>query len=526
MLPVRIFSAVDGEQFWWVLTRPDETVKSSVGMMYRASDDCWVFDNGWSPICNQGVGHIRIWVALAIRCATPMGEGWRMRFARVTDIVQDSPFSLVRSTTGGALAIEAPIQEDPIDFIARSGGNVAALFQLTAQNYTATEPIPFSAVSSAGGAIDWTASLSYDTSAKVLKDSPGGALTNTRTFQTGSGNQSPHTEVYQSMGGQVKVTATTTASDGDTVRDCITVYVEGPETPNIPNGGLVGGDGIPNDVITPRLVELYTGSKSYPDVGAPTNNLMTGIGMRETVYRQFVTPKENPPNPDLWELNANYGIPAKWPTESAETQIQPRGANIGLMQVKAQGDVRGKLRAWDWEVNTKDAIDLFSGTPTDKSTGEPDPNEPNKISIAKTHIGWIINGKKGSDGAPAHKNASGPALEPLTDEALENMALVLYSGMGQVGNPDTATTLRKQYYIPVCPPPGSISAKGNTWTCTGTSWYWAVNDPAVDANVRAEYIFPPGVTGDFGNHAGVVYVSNGILLNDPERPAGVRAQLQ
>ncbi len=102
------------------------------------------------------------------------------------------------------------------------------------------------------------------------------------------------------------------------------------------------------------------------------------------------------------------------------------------------------------------------------------------------------------------------------------MALVLYSGMGQINNPDTATTLRKQYYIPVCPPPGTISKKGNTWTCKNANWKWAVNDPIVDPQVTATNIFPPGETGAFGNPSGVKYVSNPSDLFTP----GVRDKLQ
>jgi hypothetical protein len=53
------------------------------------------------------------------------------------------------------------------------------------------------------------------------------------------------------------------------------------------------------------------------------------------------------------------------------------------------------------------------------------------------------------------------------------------------------------YYISVCL--GSITAKGDTWTCMNSSWYWAVNDPSIDSNVQAKYIFPSGQQTSFGN---------------------------
>jgi hypothetical protein len=108
---------------------------------------------------------------------------------------------------------------------------------------------------------------------------------------------------------------------------------------------------------------------------------------------------------------------------------------------------------------------------------------------------------------------------PLSGLQFENMALVLYRGAGL--GPDLASTLRELYYIPVCTPPGSISSGTKGWTCS-TKWYWAVNDPTVDSNVQAKYVFPPGITGAFGNHVGVTYVTN---PSDPNHP-GVRDQLQ
>jgi hypothetical protein len=75
-----------------------------------------------------------------------------------------------------------------------------------------------------------------------------------------------------------------------------------------------------------------------------------------------------------------------------------------------------------------------------------------------------------------------------------------------------------QYYIPVCT--GTVSSTGKGWTCS-TKWYWAINDPTIDPNVQAQYIFPPGQATSFGNPAGIDYVNN---PNDPAHP-GVRDQM-
>lgn len=96
-----------------------------------------------------------------------------------------------------------------------------------------------------------------------------------------------------------------------------------------------------------------------------------------------------------------------------------------------------------------------------------------------------------------------PALSPTQ---LEDMALVLYSLATEPG-------WSQQYYVPVCPPPGTISAKGNTWICNGANWYWTPNDPdlsdpGADQNVQAQYIFAAGTSGPIGNRPGLQYVRN------------------
>src|SRR5205807_1605073 len=89
------------------------------------------------------------------------------------------------------------------------------------------------------------------------------------TFSTQSGVT--QNETYQSIGGQVKVTAQATASIG-TVQDCVTFYVD----------GLQGG--IPRGNVTNQLDSLYQGAALYPTDGTATSNLMTGVAMKESTY--------------------------------------------------------------------------------------------------------------------------------------------------------------------------------------------------------------------------------------------------
>jgi hypothetical protein len=135
-----------------------------------------------------------------------------------------------------------------------------------------------------------------------------------------------YNEIYQNEGGQVQVTATTTLTDGDTVQDCTTFYLEGP------------GDGIPNKSITDQLVssnESYPNSTSYPSGGTP--NLIAQVAVWESLgtYGQFLEPPP-PKNLDRYSLfaNTNGALAAKWPIESQKPGgISDGGSHIGLMQV-------------------------------------------------------------------------------------------------------------------------------------------------------------------------------------------------
>ncbi len=318
------------------------------------------------------------------------------------------------------------------------------LIQLLNGNYNATGNVPFSAGTNTTNSISWSATLQYATS------SGSGTISDNRPFNTSSGQE--HDETYQKECGQVKVTAQTSASDGGTVQDCVTFYVEGAES------------GIPNATITSDLDNSYQTSKSYPNDGTATLNLMTGVAMKESSYRQFVTPAEG--NSDLFNLYAKTGIEAKWPDENVATSQVPRGAYLGLMQVQTATNQATDPNAWDWTTNAGDAVNLFSGA-----------TSPNKITIAAGYENDIINGVK-SPKIPGHVG-----LVSLTGFQLENMALVLYAG-DVPSNESLATVLTQQYYMPQCPAPGvqGTNKQGNL-TCS-TGWQWIVNTVNQSAGVN------------------------------------------
>lgn len=265
----------------------------------------------------------------------------------------------------------------------------------------------FSAGTNTGNQISWTANLQYATSGGF------GTINDQRTFTTASGVM--QNEVYQSEGGQIQMVANTTASDGSTVYDCAISYVEGP------SGGVT-----PNSVITNQLVTSpasYSNSASYPSGGTP--GLMAQVAEVESSYQQFVYS-------DLYFDLESYEFVAKWPNE-----CPGGGACIGLMQV---GPTIASS-AWSWIINAETGVNLFSGNP---------PSGSNKISLATRYGSQII--------------ALYPELSPLSGYQIENMALVLYGGAG-------SQQLDDQYYIPTCPPPGTVNGR----QCQGATWQWTEN---------------------------------------------------
>jgi hypothetical protein len=221
------------------------------------------------------------------------------------------------------------------------------------------------------------------------------------------------------------VTASTTAPDGSTVNDCVVFYVEGPA------GGIPNGD-ITNEITSTSASypNSYPNSPSYPSGG--TQDLMAQVATYESSYEQFRNPGVGGA-PDLFNLESQYGISAKWPVESPMTAQYASGSFIGLMQVPETN-----TDAWSWAIDAADGVSIFSG----------DPIGANKITIASGMETQIMNQYSG--------------LNELSGSQLENMALVFYGGYG------STTDITKQYYTVLC------SGKVRHNTCS-TGWQWTVN---------------------------------------------------
>ncbi|TMB09520.1 MAG: hypothetical protein E6J71_27980 [Deltaproteobacteria bacterium] len=302
----------DGERLEYSFIRPDGSVLSGLWLQWDATTQCWTNQSGFSSC-----GPYPFWTMIEgypVNC--DQTGFWTAQIFDNGVLVVTLPFMLTRD--GAPVAITSPTDNQ--------------LVQLLQQTYTASDPVHFSATTSAGGSISWSAALSYQTGAGY----PSPKLTDTRTFTT-TASGVVHDETYQSLGGQVKVTAQTTTSDGSTVKDCATFYVEGP-------------DNIDPNLTTNQLVASYTSSasRSYPSDGTP--NLLTGVAMHEGTYHQFWTVLSTPtPNEDLFGLYSKFGIAAQWPHESYD-----KGTHIGLMMVKTTASA-----AWNWLTNINTGMGVF-----------------------------------------------------------------------------------------------------------------------------------------------------------------------
>lgn len=449
--------AQPGEQFTWVVTYPDGTTQTIGTLTYNGTTSqgsgCWSDSSGWSGCFPLTPGYIANYGwAVYLGCANPNSSPGQWTMA-----VYDNGALAEELNSDGSVAVTW----QPVPFTVSHGGQLDItsptdneLFGLDQQNYTATSAVPFKADDTPGDIISWSETLNYKTSG-------GYAITldTLPSFGTSSGGEQD--ETYQSEGGQVSAEASTTASDGSTIDDCVTFYVDGP--PEIPGPGT-------GDVITPELVTLYTGSQSYPTYDPtgqypPTSKLMTGVAMTESSYAQFETPKVCPYHPDLWNLYSDYGILAKWPEEpyvynSAGVCVgTDGGTHIGLMQMATTFP-----DAWDWTTNALDAVNLFSGTVS-----------PNKIQLAGTYATDIINGDPKA--TPPIDGYSG--LPQPVGNQLENMALVLYGGwiVKACGmNPSESCRDSSEYYIPSCSgTQGTTKCKGNTCLTCSSGWTWVPN---------------------------------------------------
>jgi hypothetical protein len=329
---------------------------------------------------------------------------------------------------------------------------------MSLQTFTAAQ-IPFTANTNSGNAVTWTANLSYQTGAGY--GSPGPS---TRSFSTTTGVE--RDETYQSIGGQVQVTAQTTTAFG-TMSDCVTFYIEGPHS-------------IDNALTTNQLVTAYTSAASFSRPSDGTPNLLTGIAMHEGTYHQFWTRTSQPvPNEDLFTLYSRLGILAWWPHESFD-----QGTHIGLMMVPTT-----TADAWNWLSNIDTGMRIFSGTP-------PLPSTENKLQNAIRFEGYIRNGKTTN---PKVKPWT-PTPRALNGVERENNALVLYRGAGFTAN--LVQNLDRLYYIAVCSS-GVVQDTNKEHQCVNGTWSWQPNSTNQPEGV--DYVSFPG---------------------SPTKQPGVRYQLQ
>ena len=220
-------------------------------------------------------------------------------------------------------------------------------------DYNSTGPIAFKA-KVAGvnytGNMDWGVKLEYQTDG-------GGPYE--KTYQFTSPNNQAVNRTFSSEGGRLTIKASANVN-GIQCSSEITNFIT--------------GVGIPDATITRRLKGLYT-----PPAGG-TAELLTGIAMQESSYRQF----------DARIIK--YGLKTRWPVENIST-TPPKGTYIGMMQVPVAMDT-----AWDWLVNTQTGANIFA----------------EKLTIAADKV--------------ANERRAHPGLRNLTTGELENYALGLYGG--------------------------------------------------------------------------------------------------
>jgi len=184
---------------------------------------------------------------------------------------------------------------------------------------------------------------------------------------------------------------------------------------------------------------------------------MAQVAAKESSYAQFQTPALCNMHPDLWSLDATYGILAKWPEEpynysNGTCTGTDGGSHIGLMQVMTDSNQTSDPNAWNWVTNAADGVGLFSGTPPAEygTMVKHKLINPNKMQTAASNETQIMS------------QYPAGALPTLTGYQLENMALLLYG-------PDASSDLAEQYYTPTCS--GTINNKNN---CS-TGWQWTEN---------------------------------------------------
>jgi hypothetical protein len=478
---VLILGAQDQETWTWQAIEPDETIEDLGSMTYYAAG---------SPACptclaDYGSPSCFVWGADYLCSPTSSAIAWGGPYVQGQ---QTGQWNLqVLDNENVAVSHSFILASPPLSWLEITSPGPLQLIDLAAdQNWTATDPscpstpdisdyvtaACFSATASGGNPITWYVTLNYQTSTYDPNATPpvGTSITDPHpAFQTDAVG-TPHNEVFSNEGGEVTATASTMAPDGSPISDSITFYVEGPI------GGIPGPPTPtnPQDVITPLLDSLYQSSYSYkndlagdPNGGVPTSNLMTGIAWRESQYRQFTSPSDNPPNSDLYPP-----IDGKWPNENVQTTQVDRGTNIGLMQARtalyqitAPSGSTPDPNAWNWVTDATDGVAIFSnGSAT----------VDDKVQDAVRYEGYIINGyQSGKVKIPAHVNGStGKNMDGLDAVSRENNALVLYAGDIPSSCKDVSCSVQYLYYYPTCS--GKTTTKGNVSTCS-TTWQWTPN---------------------------------------------------
>jgi hypothetical protein len=222
----QVFNAADGETIAVNATDPNGKLHTYVQLTYSGGLSTCYQGTGW--VDNYGeifcgpAGAGDFVTGINVTCG-PVGAWTLGLYDNGNPTPYSVPFNLVHSATS-LLGITAPTDNE--------------IFDLDQQNFTSTDPVPFSAGTVTGNSINWAVTVNYATSGGY------GAFSNTLpSFQTASG--ATQNQTFQSEGGQVRVIASTTASDGSPVQDCVTFYIDGVQSPS------------PLDPTT-QLLNLYT----------------------------------------------------------------------------------------------------------------------------------------------------------------------------------------------------------------------------------------------------------------------------
>jgi hypothetical protein len=429
---LRLDQVSDGETTEWHFINPDGS-SIVAWSRYHASGCsgctpgcCWEHSDGSSQcgvICNDPTFAENIWVTNQYWCKTPT-SGYRIEIWNNGAPVLSHPFSLQHDPAGN-LGITSP-EDDRINY------SPFHLVQMSQSNFTSAIA-PFSAGTNLSGSITWSVTTHYATSGWAGADPPANQFTTT--------NGEERDQTYQDLGGQLRVQAQM-AAFGTTITDCVTTYVEGPES------------GIDDAIITAQLKGVYQDNQLSPNHG-PTANLLTGIASKEASYAQFQRyPLFN--QEDLFHTSA-FGLNPKFPTESPAGKF-PIGAFIGLMQVPTTNP-----HAWNWDTNTRDGAREF-----DK-----------KMVIAK---GLWADSIKGV----ASKMVKGHSgMVALSGSQNEDNALMLYGGfVVDYGNSNEQKALDELYWVPDCPG-GTITQQGNKLSCSGPNgWQPKVNPSQLGVTVQ------------------------------------------